>query len=317
MRGGKQMRLVVKRNGETVNEFRFSKGPIHIGRHAHSHVFLPDRAVSRQHAVISATQDGKWVVEDLDSANKTYLNKEAIDKAEIKTGDCLHIADFTIEITLEADIDADKAIHLEDTLISAPGKLKPALPQGTPYGATASARGITVRRPDVEDAPDIALPAKRIKDFLQATETICRANGPDEVLKALLSITSRQFGAYHVWCALRNQPTGPMTSHAGRRRDGQTVDLGEIKLNKEITEAIDKKEFLLLPQAPAQTEDEGPRLAGTQKIRSAMIVPIMDPAGCFGVLYIDNAADQESYSLGDLDYAVLLAIHTAAIVENF
>ena len=303
------MRLVVKRNGETVNEFRFSKGPIHIGRHAHSQVFLPDRAVSRQHAVIFVAQGGKWVVEDLDSANKTYLNKEAIDKAEIKTGDCLHIADFTIEITLEADIDADKAIHLEDTLISAPGKLK--------HAPTASARGITVRRPDVEDAPDITLPAKRIKDFLQATETICKANGLDEVLKALLSITSRQFGAYHVWCALRNQPTGPMTSHAGRRRDGQTVDLGEIKLNKEITEAIDKKEFLLLTQAPAQTEDEGPHLAGTQKIRSAMIAPIMDPAGCFGVLYIDNAADQESYSLSDLDYAVLLAIHTAAIVENF
>ncbi len=298
------MRLVVKRNGETVNEFRFSKGPIHIGRHAHSHVFLPDRAVSRRHAVIFATQEGKWVVEDLDSANKTYLNKEAIDRAEIKTGDCLGIADFTIEITLEAGIDTDKAIHLEDTLISAPGKLKPA--------PTVSARGITVRRPDAEDAPDITLPAKRIQDFLQATETICKANGPDEVLKALLNIASKQFGAYRAWCALRNQPTGPMTSHAGIRRDGQTVDLGEIKLNKEITEAVDKKEFVLLPQAPAQTEDEGP-----QKIRSAMIAPIMDPAGCFGVLYIDNDADQASYTLSDLDYAVLLAIHTAAIVENF
>ncbi len=193
---------------------------------------------------------------------------------------------------------------MEDTLISAPGKLKPA--------PTVSARGITVRRPDAEDAPDITLPAKRIQDFLQATETICKANGPDEVLKALLNIASKQFGAYRAWCALRNQPTGPMTSHAGIRRDGQTVDLGEIKLNKEITEAVDKKEFVLLPQAPAQTEDEGP-----QKIRSAMIAPIMDPAGCFGVLYIDNDADQASYTLSDLDYAVLLAIHTAAIVENF
>ncbi|MHC4488556.1 MAG: GAF domain-containing protein [Planctomycetota bacterium] len=95
------------------------------------------------------------------------------------------------------------------------------------------------------------------------------------------------------------------------------VDLDEIKLNKEITEAIDKKEFLLFPQAPAQTKDERPGLVGTQKIRSAMIAPIMDPAGCFGVLYIDNAEDQESYNLSDLDYAVLLAIHTAAIVENF
>ena len=295
------MRLVVKRNGGTVNEFRFSKGPIHIGRHVHSHIFLPDRAVSRQHAVIFATQEGKWIVEDLDSANKTYLNGVVIDKAEIKTGDCLGIADFTIEITLEADFDADKAIHLEDTLISAPGKLKPV--------PTAPAREIIVRRPDDEQAPDVKLPAKRIKDFLQATETICKANGLDEVLKALLSIALRQFGAYHTWCALRSLPTGPMTCHAGIRRDGQTMDLSEIKLSEKITEAIDKKEFLLLPKAPAQIEED--------KIRSAMIAPIIDPTGCFGVLYIDNAKDQESYNRSDLDYLMLLAIHTAAIVENF
>jgi hypothetical protein len=34
-------------------------------------------------------------------------------------------------------------------------------------------------------------------------------------------------------------------------------------------------------------------------------------------LYVDNAMDHEHYSLSDLDYLMLLAIHTAAIVENF
>jgi GAF domain-containing protein len=48
-----------------------------------------------------------------------------------------------------------------------------------------------------------------------------------------------------------------------------------------------------------------------------MIAPIMDPTGCFGVLYVDNSADQGPYALSDLDYLMLLAIHTAAIVENF
>ena len=60
------MRLVVKRDGHTVNEFQFDKGPIHIGRHADSQIFLPDRIISRHHAVIFRTQDGKWTVEDLD-----------------------------------------------------------------------------------------------------------------------------------------------------------------------------------------------------------------------------------------------------------
>jgi len=286
------MRLVVKKGNSIVSELQFDGGPIYIGRHSNSQVFLPDGTVSRQHAVIFTTQDGKWMAEDLDSANKTYLNDEAIHKAEIKTGDCLRITDFTIEVYLEDVAEAEKPIRPEDALTTTSRDLQ-----------------IIVRKPDVEHAPDITLPAKRVKDFLQATEAICRANGLDEVLQVLLNIILRQFGAYHTWGALRNQATGPMTCHAGRRRDGQTVELSEIKLNEKINQAVEKGQFLLLPQVSAQTEDE--------KIRSAMIAPIIDPTGCFGVLYVDNAADREQYSLSDLDYLMLLAIHTAAILENF
>ncbi len=295
------MRLVVKRNGQTINEFQFDRGPVYIGRHAHSQIFLPDRMVSRQHAAIFATQDGKWVIEDLDSANKTYLNNKAIHKAQIKTGDCVRIADFTIEIDVEVDNGADKHIHLEDTLITASHEVRPP--------PTESTREIIVRKPDVEQAPDIQLPAKRIKDFLNATETICKTNGLDEVLEVLLSLTLKQFGAYHCWCALRDMSEGPMTCHGGKTKKGDTVELGQLKLKERINEAIDKQHFLLIPQVSAPIDQE--------KIRSALIAPIVDPSGCFGVLYVDNSMECEHYNLSDLDYLMLLTIHTAAIVENF
>lgn len=294
------MRLIVKRNGQTVNECRFDRGPVYIGRHAHSQVFLPDRAVSRQHAAIFITEEGKWVIEDLDSANKTYLNDKEIHKAEIKTGDCISIADFTIEIDLEAQTTSGEPIHLEDTLVSASGKLS-----STP----TAAREIIVRKLDIVRAPDISLPAKRIKDFLQATEAICKTHGLDDLIKTLLSITLKQFKGYRAWCALRNLPSGSMTSHTGKSRDGSAVELSDIKLHKKITQAVDKKEFLLVPRVSSVAQEE--------KIRSALIAPIIDPTGCFGVLYIDNTLDHEHYSLSDLDYLMLLTIHTAAIVENF
>lgn len=297
------MRLVVKQGDRTVNEFRFAKGPIYIGRHANSEIFLPDRVVSRQHAVIFGTQDGKWIVEDLDSKNKTYLNDQAVHKAEIKTGDCLRITDFTIEINLEEDIDAEKAVNLEDTLAKTAYGLEEA------PATSAHELEVIVRRPDLERGADIRLPAKRVKDFVQATEAICKANGLDEVLQVLLSIISRQFSAHCVWCALRNQTAGPMTSHSGRQRDGSAVELSEIELSEKITQAIEKGRLFLFPQVPAPGEGE--------KIRSAMIVPIMGQTGCFGVLYIDNDVAHERYSLSDLDYAMLIGIHTAAILENF
>jgi len=291
------MRLIVKKDGQNVNELRFDRGPVYIGRHEHSQVLLPDRVVSRQHAAIFTTRDGKWFLEDLDSANKTFLNDKAIHKAPIKTGDRIRIGDFEIDVTLETG--ADKPNHLEDTLIQDPRESAAVSP--------GSGREIIVRKPDAERAPDINLPAGRVKDFLQATEAICKSNGPDEVLKTLLNVTLKQFRARNSWCALRALPEGPMTVHAGKSRDGGVLELAQIKVHSKITHAIENQEFLLLPRFPLQ---DG-------KPCSAMIVPIIDPSGCFGVLYVDNAGEKRYYTLSDLDYLMLLAIHTAAIVENF
>ena len=288
-----KMRLVVKQKDGSSQEFRFVKGPIYIGRHPHSQVFLSERTVSRQHTVLYSTQDGKWLAEDLNSANKTYLNGEIVNKAEIKTGDVLTISDFTIEITIEtADAGAGKAVHLEDTLV----------------GVTREPQIVT-KRIDSEQAPEIKLPAKRLKDFASATEAICEANGLDEMLQVLLRVIAKQFSPYHIWCALRSEATGPMACNAGKSREGKTVQLGNIMLSDRVNEAIEKNHFLLLPRASAQVSGE--------KIHSAIIAPVAGAAGCFGVIYIDSAPDHERYTVGDLDYLMLLAIHTASIVKNF
>ena len=296
MQAGKIMRLVVKQNNRTINEFRFTEGPIHIGRQAGSQILLPGGTISKQHAVIFTTDDGKWMVEDKDSANKTYLNDKAIHQAEIKTGDVLRITDFTIEVNLEDATDADKPVHTEKTL-----HLEAAL--------TTPPHEIIVRKADAAHAPAMRLAARRLTDFSQATEAICEADSFDKLLLTLLNITLKQFGALHTWCALRSQPTGPMTCHAGKRQDGQAVQLSNIKLNDKIAQAVEKGQFLVLPRVSAQVEEQ-------ERIRSALIAAIMRSAGCFGVLYVDNAMADKHYSLSDLDYLMLLAMHTAATMKN-
>jgi pSer/pThr/pTyr-binding forkhead associated (FHA) protein len=288
------MRLTVKQGDQTVKEFQFAQGPIYIGRQSSNHVHLPDSAVSKRHAAIINTEDGKWMVEDLGSANKTYLNDEVISKAEIKTGDCLRITDFILEISLEETLEADKPAYMEDTL-----HLEAALT--TPRHETI------IRKPDAQHAPAMRLAAKRLTDFSRATEKICQAGDLDELLLSLLDIIIKQFSAYRCWCALRKKPAGPMTCHAGKRRDGQEVQLDEIKLHEKITQAVEKGQSLVLPRVSAQMEEK-------DRIRSAMIASIMCPKGCCGVLYVDNSMVHEHYSLSDLDYLMLLAMHTAAVL---
>ena len=167
------------------------------------------------------------------------MNGEEIQKSELKTGDVLRISDFTIEIDLETTPVAVKPIHLEDTLV----------PESQNVRAHSEyPKDIIIRKPELEHAPDIRLPAGRIRDFIQATELICRADGMEELLKTILNILLGQLKASQVWCAFRDQPEGPMAYQEGKKRNGSSLLLGEIAINQKVTDAIGKNEFILLPR---------------------------------------------------------------------
>ncbi len=389
------MRLVVKKDDKVVNEIQFDgKDPVYIGRSSKNRVVLPESSVSKRHAVVFKTDDGKWMVEDLDSSNKTYLNNHAIHKAEIKTGDYLRITSFTVEVNLESGSEAGKsgagesaaddfdfddmdfsdissgegqsdALKMEsdeldigelsggesgtaeteiteldtdksDTFKSDTAKTeaiksdtakteaaeldsaglvaaKPdsAKPAASKYTTTAT-RGQQeiIRKPGAEKSPSITVSAERAVDFLQATDAIGKADSLDKVLLVLLNIVAKQCNAHHIWCALRNQPTGPMTAHAGIQRDGRPIELNEIEFNDKISDAIEAGKFLLFIFSRDLS------LEKSKQIRSVMIAPIISPAGCFGVLYTNNTFREDHYSLTDLDYLMLLSIHTATVIRR-
>ena len=289
------MRLVARQGERTINEFHFDKGPVYIGRHSNSQVFLPDKTVSRQHAVIYNTKDGQWVVEDLDSANKTYLNEVEIHKSEIKSGDIIRISDFNIEVSFESGPSQDpgETVELEETpasLITGPQ--------------------IIIRKLGAEKAPAIRFQAERATDFLYAIEELRKADKLDKALLILLEVVSKQFKTYQVWGAMRAQPAGPMTSHAGRNRSGMSVEQPELEFSDKIGEAIDKKQFMLFifPRDLSQQKET--------QIRSVVIAPLLTPAGCFGVIYANDTFRDDHYNLGDLDYLMLLGLHAASVINK-
>lgn len=295
------MRLVVKQKGGAAREFSFEEGPVSIGRAAESHVFLPDRTVSRRHALIVPESGGSWLVEDLDSASKTYVNGQAVHKAPLKDGDQIRISEFMINVLMEQKPEPVRTVDLgaspkpDDTF-----HMEAAL--ATPEHETV------VRNPDSNHAPAMRLAARRLNDFSIASERICSAESMDELLLTLLDATLDQFEAYHVWCAIRSTPDGPMTCHGGKKSDGNSIDLNSLPLREKIAQAVEKGEYLVLPRVSAKLESEA--------IRSAMIATILRPEGCFGVLYVDNSMKAKHYSLSDLDYLMLLAMHTAASMRN-
>lgn len=284
------MQLVVKHNGSVVKNYRFKKGPVYIGRHSHSQVFFPDPSVSRQHAVIFVSQDGSWVVEDLDSANKTFLNGKAIHKSKAKTGDVIKVGDYEIAMDFQENSDGETAINLEDTL-------------SVGYHHTQ----VLTRKPGARSGPSLKMPVTRINDYVRTSEILCQNRNTNDILKSLLEVILSQFSAYRVWAAIRKTPQGPMNYSMGRTRSGSDVELTDIPLQENINQAVEKKQFMLAPRV-------APELEKQTRICSVLIAPMIGPGGVYGVIYLDNILGHERYSISDLDYLLFVAIHAASVV---
>lgn len=288
------MRLFVSLGGSSVNELRFDRGPIYVGRQVGSQVFLPDQSVSRQHAVLYTTREGIWVIEDLGSSNKTYLNEKAIHKNELKHGDIVRIADFTIQVSLEEeDQDVEKITKLEDTVI----------------GETVRKELHTVERnTDSIDAPPIKFPAKRIKQLCQAMEKISTAQNLNQVYNILGDLLLGQFRAINVWIGLRKNPTGPLDIQGGRKINTEIIQRLDLALPSTLNEVQESKIPQLIHQMPRQITNRG--------IRSVIIVPILHDSNDHGIIYLENAIEHSHYSLSDLDYLLLISIFVGCYISK-
>jgi pSer/pThr/pTyr-binding forkhead associated (FHA) protein len=69
---------------------------ITIGRHSTCDLRLADKGVSRRHAVIRSGQ-GRFFVQDQESAIGTYVNGQRVDACELRLGDVIRIGETEFE----------------------------------------------------------------------------------------------------------------------------------------------------------------------------------------------------------------------------
>jgi pSer/pThr/pTyr-binding forkhead associated (FHA) protein len=289
------MRLFVSLGESSVNELKFDRGPIYVGRQMGSQVFLPDKAVSRQHAVFYTTKDGTWVIEDMGSSNKTYLNSQAIHKTELKHNDVVRIADFLIRVSLEEDENHDLKTEMEETLT------------GTEPSTTRELHTVE-RKPELHDSPPIKFPSKRIKQYNEILEILSTQKTLNTVYRSLIDVLFRQFTAKDIWIGLRSKPDGPMEIQSGRKNTTENIERVDLAVPASLAEAMAGNKYLLIHQLPRQITVRG--------IRSVLIAPLMAGTTCYGIIYIENSTEHPHYSLPDLDYLILISIAAAYIIRG-
>ena len=87
--------LVVKRGPNSGSKFVLDGELTKVGRHPESDIFLDDITVSRRHAEFVRSPSG-YSVRDVGSLNGTYVNRERIDDAPLKSGDEVQIGKFKL-----------------------------------------------------------------------------------------------------------------------------------------------------------------------------------------------------------------------------
>ena len=101
-------KLVHESSGQ---EFSLGFEVVTIGRHRDNVITLEDPQVSRHHAEISM-QGGRWVIQDLESANGTFVNGQRVVAPRLLNhGDMVRVGQSSFQVDIAA------ALSRQDTLV--------------------------------------------------------------------------------------------------------------------------------------------------------------------------------------------------------
>lgn len=90
---------IISRSKRILEKYRYTSDRITIGRAYDNDLIIPDPHVSPHHAVLSEQDDGKWLVEDLNSKNGVFIGNHRLDKNDnIESGDEIQIGKSHLRI---------------------------------------------------------------------------------------------------------------------------------------------------------------------------------------------------------------------------
>lgn len=94
-------RLLAYKNRHPQGEFPLTEGTTTLGRKPDNLIRLQDRTVSGHHARLRLHRD-EVILQDLDSTNGTYVNRERIQEKALKDGDFILIGNWRLRLELDS-----------------------------------------------------------------------------------------------------------------------------------------------------------------------------------------------------------------------
>ena len=300
---GRQLKVLVAsihviQGPDKGRTFNLYDGENIIGRQSRT-VEIADRTVSRHHTKLTLS-NSHWILEDLGSANGTYLNGVRIKKpAMVKRGDQIRcgatLLVFGGGTVTQATVDVDDEGNLVDAAIVA-------------------------RVPSNEDSVIIPTPEAGAQaiDNLRILYDLIGEIGSIFNIDALLERTlDKIFAVLHAdrGYILLVDDSGELTLKASRVAEGNGYKEAPISRTI-INEVIGKQVGVLSSNAMSDSRFASGKSVHDFGIRSAICVPIKGRQRTLGVIHVDCSVSEHTYSTEQLRLLTAIGYQAGLALEN-
>jgi len=235
-------KFILRFNSIKLKEIPINKGVIAIGRQEDNDVLIDNLAVSRHHAQLVQKGD-KFILEDLNSFNGTFVNEEKIDVCELKEGDTIQIGKHTLSFQVGSKeyLGAPTPESGEETLVLNTKKQRELLAKdieqkGEAVKESGVLKGIIYFIADNGDVQEVKL-NKRVTTVGKGENTDIRVKG-FFVGKTALLINKREKGFYVSRGDGMSSPrlNGENIKGQIKLRDNDLIEIGSTTLRFSIKE---------------------------------------------------------------------------------
>ncbi len=315
------LRLTLQTGAEAGKVHEISSERVTIGRSVNNDLQIIDRRMSRNHSEVFL-EGGQWKVRDMGSKNGTLVNGAPCSVAvAVNVGDVIQVGDTEVlfhDESLESSVDKTPTPGGRSARKKEASSWK--LVEEHQWGATRGELRAGVPGKALLAMPDAEAGARemarRLEILYQVTEAIRSTFSLDDLLEEIVQIICEVIKPDRAYLLFRDQESGELTPEVIKTRKEED-DEKEVKISRSIIERCTKEGVSLLVSDAAQDD----RFAESEsvimnRIRTAMVAPLIYKGETMGVVYIDTNTRMVPFTQGDLELLTGITNQAALAISN-
>jgi adenylate cyclase len=329
-------RFLIHHAGENTRVFELlGDRPISIGRAKSSNIVLDNASVSRQHAVVRSTMDGRWQIIDRSSANGVKVNGSPIKESILNANDEVLLGEYRLRFF--EDLSSREMVTYGTAKL--PPRVTKVMSERAYSGNFLPVQplgGLEATEPERSASSEERVRSLEHENRLLAllyrvNSELSELANVDEIARRALDLALEIDGAERGYAMLLDaesigrhdftkeaygfQPA--VIKNRSNSKTGPTGGAPSLTISQSIIRQVINGRMPLLLTDPK----DDPRFAASKSvvatgIQSAMCAPLGTKEQMFGLLYVDNLSRRGMFTVDELNVFTVIAAQAGLAIER-